>query len=359
MTITQHMKNFSLAVCTVLFFSSFIAVPAHAEGLAVKVQPSTLEEVVDPGQVLEGTLTVTNENGGAQTYFITTRNVTGMSDTGTPSFSSEEDLDNDPMEAASWIKPLVESVSMDVGESKTVPYRIEVPQNASPGAYFAAFFVTREAEAVTQSGAGVGFHVASLVNLRVRGEVNEDMLFREFFTEKSFFTKPSVLFKARIDNTGSVHQRPQGIINISNMFGKSVGQVSFNENAGAILPHFDRVFETTWNYDGFAFGRYTANASIVFGESQKNTLSKEVSFWIIPVKEVGIVLGVIVGILLILIFAIRRYVRNALRKAGQTNTSSQKSSSNVSFAKRLVRNITWLIVLLLLIFLGMVSFFSL
>jgi hypothetical protein len=358
MTITHYVKNFSIALCTAVFLGGFAVVPAHAQGLAVKVQPSTLEEMVDPGQVLEGTLTVTNENGGAQIYFITTRNITGMNDMGTPTFSLEENLNEDPMEAASWVKPLVESVSMEVGESATIPYRIEVPQNASPGSYFAAFFITREAETVTQSGAGVGFHVASLVNLRVRGEVNEDLLFREFFTEKSFFTEPSVFFKARIDNTGSIHQRPQGIIDISNMFGKSVGQVTFNENAGAILPHFDRVFETTWNYDGFAFGRYTANASVVFGETEKNTLSKEVSFWIIPIKEVGIVLVVVVGILLLVIFGIRRYVRNALRKAGQASTS-QKTSKNVSFAQRLLRTITWLIVFLLLVFLGMVSFFNL
>lgn len=353
MTITYYKHRLIFTLAILCLFCGLAVLPAHAEGLAVKVQPSLIDETVDPGQVLEGTLTVTNENGGIQTYFITTRNVNGMSDTGTPSFADTSS--DDPLEAASWIKPLQKSVTMDVGESVTVPYRIEVPQNASPGSYFAAFFVTREAEEVIQSGAGVGFHVASLVNLRVSGEVNEDMLFRDFYTKKSFFTKPSVFFTARIDNTGSIHQRPQGIINISDMFGNSVGQVGFNDSAGAILPHFDRVFETTWNYDGFALGRYKATASIVFGETQKKTISKEVTFWVVPVKEVGIVLGGIILLLLVFIYGVRKYVRNQLRKAGHT-TQSKKETPNITFARRLVRTVTWLVVILALLFIGMLVY---
>jgi hypothetical protein len=353
MTITYFKLHHAIILGALCFVGSVVALPAHAQGLAVKVQPSLIDETVDPGQVLEGSLTVTNENGGTQTYFITTRNVSGVSDTGTPSF--DETISDDPLEAASWILPLQKSVTMDVGESVTVPYRIEVPQNASPGSYFAAFFVTREAEEVLQSGAGVGFHVASLVNLRVSGEVNEDMLFRDFYTQKSFFTKPSVFFTARIDNTGSIHQRPQGIINISDMFGKTVGQVTFNENAGAILPHFDRVFETTWNHDGFVLGRYKATASIVYGETQKNTLSKELTFWVIPIQEVGIVFGGIILLLLAFIYGVRKYVQNALKNAGHT-TSTKKETANITFARRLMRTVTWLIFVLVLLFIGMLVF---
>ncbi|HCC04848.1 TPA: hypothetical protein DEP58_00905 [Patescibacteria group bacterium] len=330
---------------------------AHAQGgLAVKVQPSQIDEVVDAGQVLEGVLTVSNEEGGKQTYYIGTRNITGMSETGTPSFADEVN-NNDPLEAAAWLKPSLESVTMEVGESVAVPYRIEVPTDASPGSYFAAFFVTREADKVTETGAGVGFHVASLVNLRVRGEINDDMLFREFFTEKAIVTTPSVIFKTKIENTGTIHQRPLGIINIFDMFGNEVGQVKFNETGGAILPRFDRVFDTTWEFDGFALGRYTAEASVLFGDTQKRTITKEVSFWVLPLKEIGIAFGALAIVLLTFIVGVRRYVRSMLKKAGQTPQSTHKSQ-NVSFAKRLVRTTTWILVILALLFIGMVAFFA-
>jgi len=353
---TYMLQRYFLLMGAVFLLGGIPFLSLHADGLAVKVQPSMIDEVVDPGQVLEGDLTITNTNGGTQTYFITTRNVVGMSDTGTPSF--DEEHSDDPLEASAWVKPQLESVTMDVGQSVKVPYRIEVPQNASPGSYFAAFFVTREAEEVVQSGAGVGFHVASLINLRVAGDVNEDMLFREFSTGKSLFTNPSVYFNARIDNTGSIHQRPVGMITINNMLGKKVGQVTFNDAKGAILPHYDRVFDVTWNYDGFALGRYTAIASIAYGESESKTATKELTFWIIPIKEVGIAFGLIATLLLVFVFGIKRYIRNALRKAGYTASSNERETHSVSFARRLVKTAIWLIVLMALVFIGMLIFFA-
>ncbi len=347
------MHTFSVVLCAV---SLTLLSPLYvsAQGLAVKVQPSMIDEVVDAGQVLEGAITVTNENGGTQTYFISTRTVTGMNDTGTPSFSDEHS--DDPLEVSSWIKPIQDTVTINVGESVTIPYRIEVPGNASPGGYFGAFFVTREADKVNESGAGVGFHVASLVNLRVKGEVNEDMLFREFSTNNSFFTKPSVTFTARIENSGTIHQRPMGIISISNMFGKEVGQIKFNENGGAILPRTDRFFEVVWDQEGFALGRYTAVASIGYGETKKNTLTKEITFWIIPVREVGFVIGGIIAILLAFILGVRSYVQRALRRAGQSSPSSKSERADITFAKRLTKTMTWLIVFLALLFVGILVY---
>ncbi len=346
-------KYLFIFVLCLVFFS--VNSTVFAEGLSVKVQPSTIDEKVNPGEVLEGDLTVTNQSGGHQTYYIETRNVTGMNDSGTPSFSEIESTD--PLEAASWIKPLKKEISMDVGESVTVPYRIEVPENASPGSYFAAFFVTRKADKATESGAGVGFHVASLVNLRVSGVVNEEMSFNEFYTNKSFFTEPSVYFKARIENLGTIHQRPVGIISITDMFGNNVGTVKFNERGGAILPHTDRVFDVTWNYDGFALGKYTAEASVAVGETHKQTLTKSLTFWVVPVKEVGIVVGSIILLLLLFVYGVRRYIRNAIKKAGG-NVPSKKKSENISFAKRLVKTSFWIIAILLILFIGMIVFFS-
>ncbi len=356
-TITSYAyKEVMLSMtCMLLFMVVGVTFVNAQEGLAVKVQPSTIEEIVEPGQVLEDVLTVTNKNGGKQTYYISTRNVLGMSDTGSPEFSDE--TSSDSLEIASWIRPGKDSVTIDVGESVEIPYRIEVPENVSPGSYFGAFFVTREADIATESGAGVGFHVASLVNLRVSGVVKEDMLLREFFTEKTFFSEPSVYFQTRIENTGTIHQRPRGIISIIDMFGNDVGRATFNDNAGAILPQTDRVFDVTWNYNKFALGKYTAIASVVYGESQKKTISKEISFWIVPLKEVGIAVGSIVFILVVFIFGVRRYVQNVLRKAGQSTLPKVKTR-NITFAKKLVRTFIWLIAFLFILFIGMIVFFS-
>lgn len=350
----EYMKKSVFLFLAMLFLSVSVGHVAHAQhGLALMVQPTTIEKTVDPGQSLEGNLTITNKNGGKQIYFISSRNVEGVNDTGTPTFSTE--FIDDPLEAASWLKPEIKSVSLDVNESVQVPYRIEVPENASPGSYAAAFFVTREADAVTESGAGVGFHVASLVLIRVSGEAFEDMMFREFMTGKSFFTKPNVFFSARLENTGTVHQRPRGIIAIQDMFGNDVDTIWFNEGReGAILPHEDRVFSVTWEHDGFVVGRFTAIASVLFGESQNKTITREVSFWVIPVKELAIVFGILATVLLAFVYGVKRYIKNALRQSGHTSQEG-KEKMNITFARRLARTAVRLVMLFILLLLVMVA----
>ena len=352
----KHLQRFSFVFFILFYLFSFIGTVNAQNGLSIKVQPSTIEEKVNPGDILEGNLIVTNEEGGEQTYYIKTVNISGVDDEGTPTFSEDATATDLGLEAASWLKPMKDSITIGEKQSGTIPYHIEVPEDASPGTHVAAFFIMRKADNVEKNGAGVGFNVATLVNLRVSGNVIEDMLFREFKTDKSFFTEPVVNFESRIDNAGTIHQRPVGIIVINDMFGNEIGQVGFNVNKGAILPHQDRVFKAEWKHDGFALGKYTATASISFGENSKRTLTKEVSFWIIPVKEVGIAIGVIIFILLIFILTIRSYVKRALRKAGYSTRSKNKINNNMTFAKRLTKTLLWIILLLIVLFIGIIVF---
>jgi hypothetical protein len=348
----------SLVLFVVLAAFGYLPSAAHAQdGVAVKVQPTTIDESVEPGQTIEGTLRVTNENGGTQTYFISTRDVTGMTDVGRPEFAAEGSIDE--LSASTWIRPSIREVDIAVGETVEIPYEITIPQSASPGSYFAAFFVTREAEVALESGAGVGFHVASLVNLRVKGDVVEDMQFREFYTDKSFYTEPTVLFTTRLENTGTVHERPRGIISISDSFGNNVGQVTINDSLGAILPRFERVYEAEWKNDGFTIGKYHAIASILYGDTSKQTITRTISFWIVPVREVGFVLGGLALVIFAFVLGLRLYIRRTLRKAGVAHTGGKvKETSNITFARRMVRTLGRLLVVIIILFIGVVVFFS-
>jgi hypothetical protein len=347
------LASLPVLVCAWLIFAR----PAFAQdGIGVRVQPSTLDERADPGETISGVLTVTNQEGGRQTYYIATRNIDDMDESGRPEFSKDDPTD--PMRAASWIKLDTTSITLDQGLSAEVPYHIVVPSEASPGSYFAAIFVTREAVNPTESGAGVGFQVASLLNLRVNGTALESVLFRELSTQKTFYTEPNVTFTARLENTGTVHERPRGVITISNMFGRRVGQLILNENAGGIMPRNDRVYETTWSTDAFTLGRYTASASVVFGDTDKQTITRDVTFWVVPLKEVGYVVGGVLLAALVLTLLMRAYVRRALTRAGHTSASSREERTERSFMQRLVRTIVWLVVLLALLFIVLLAFYA-
>jgi hypothetical protein len=328
----------------------------HAQGgIAVKIQPSTIEEQLDPGDVAEGVITVTNENGGTQLYFIGTQNIDDMTDTGRPIF--DEGDPDDPSKLASWITPTRESVTIEVGRSIAVPYRIEIPHDASPGSYHAGIFVRREPEVTGSTGAGVGFGVASLVHLRVNGIVNDDMLLREFYADRSFYTEPHVQFRTRVENTGTIFQRPRGIITITDMLGNNVASLEINKDAGGIMKQKDRMFSNEWSTDDFTLGKYTATADVVFGDKQKETTTRIVSFWIVPIKEVGVMLGGVVVLILLLVFGLRAYVRRELRKAGQT-VRSKKAPAQVTFARRMTRTLLRLVVLIVITFVLIVVFFQ-
>lgn len=358
MVLHTHTKRvlslFGVIACCALLYGSPVAYAQ--DGIGVRLQPSTIEERADPGTSIEGVLTVTNQDGGRQMYYLATRNIENMDDSGRPVFSKFPP--SDPLEAASWITIAVPSIDLDQGKSTDVPFRIDIPKDASPGSYFAAIFVSRDADRPTESGAGVGFQVASLVNLRVNGVAVEGVTIREFSTDRSFYTKPLVLIHSRLENTGTVHERPRGIIIITDMFGNKVEQITLNENAGGIMPHNDRTFENTWERNGFVFGRYRALASIVYGDTEKQTINREVTFWVIPLREVATVFGGIMVLALLVTWGMRAYVRRALRRAGHSVARSNGALATQSFAKRLMRTLVWLIALFALLFIGTLVFYA-
>jgi hypothetical protein len=325
---------------------------ATAQGIGVKIQPSLIEEKVNPGQVIEGMLTVSNEAGGTITFMAGTRDIVGMSEGGAPQFAKEED----EKRAAAWITPLASSVTLGVGENGQIPYRITVPVDAEPGTHSAAIFITKEADETVAMGAGVGFHVASLVSMRVSGDIVDDLLVRSFSTKRVFNTTASAEFTVRLENNGNVTQRPQGVIAIHDMLGNKVADVPFNETGGGILPHAERVFNAPWSSDSFSLGRYTVMLSVVYGDEVRKTITRELSFWVVPIKELGIALGTIVLLLGIAFLSLRAYVRKELRRAGHTPKSAETRER--TFAQRLSRTLGWLIVLIVLAFIGLMVFYQ-
>lgn len=323
-----------------IFFVFGASHACAADGVAVKVQPSTINERVDAGGSVEGALTVTNQNGGTQTYYLGTRNITNMDESGRPEFAEASDTTN-VYEAAAWIKVSHDTITLDVGQSISVPYRIDVPANASPGSYFAAIFVTREADKVAQSGAGVGFQVASLVNLRVNGDAIEDVALREFSSDRSWYQRPETNFSVRVENMGTVHEKPRGVIEITDMLGNKVGTIVVNERGGGVMPHADRVFTASWAYERFALGRYTAVVNLEYGDTESRNLVRSLSFWVVPLKELGIGFGSLVALLFFVALGLRGYVRRELRKAGRVSPADTRTRSHPGLGGRLLRVFVW------------------
>jgi len=313
---------FTLAIAVGLFFSaSFVA---HAQNSAgIKIQPSIIEEKVDPGRIITGVLRVTNMTDGAQTYTVIKRNVSSVGEDGKPVFSKQEDETG--LELASWITVSESTVTVGPNEQKEVPYTINVPANAPPGGHFGAIFFVVEAGRPSEIGASVGFEVGSIINLQVSGDIVEDVQIREFSAGKLLYGKPDVLFTTRVENRGNILARPRGTLEIKNMFGKKVATLRVNDQAGGVVPNSERSFEVQWEGDGVQFGRYDAVMSLVYGDDVSHTISRVLAFWILPLNIILPVLGISLIVLLIIYISIKVHIRNTIRRIEATHGQNGKT----------------------------------
>ena len=285
---------------------------AQAGESGVGLRPASIEEAMDPGTSKEFTVTVSNLSGQDQTYYLYKRDIVGASDSGVPIFANDK-IPKTEFDASEWIALTADTLDIKANGQAEMTYTVAVPDSASPGTHFAGVFVSMQPPKFRESGAAVGYEVANIISIRVAGEAVEKASIRQFSTDNYIYSKPNVTFDVKIENSGNTLIRPIGPLQVTNMFGKQVGVVTFNENLAGIFPGNTREFVTTWEGNFTGFGRYEAIVSPGFGEDgAKQTISSTVSFWILPMNIILPAIGVLATLLLVTYIIARLYVRRKL-----------------------------------------------
>ncbi len=289
------------------------------KALALTISPVRVEISGNPGQIVNGQMTLINEQKVAETYYSSYLNFESQGESGTPNFVPAKD------DLGIWMSTL-SSVTVPPAAQKIVDFSITIPANAEPGGHFAAIFwgVTPP-----NSGdqVGVGAKTGMLVLLTVNGNISENGGITEFGVNnhQNFFTALPVSFYTRFTNNGSDRIKPAGDIVLKDMIGLTAAKVDGNPVQGNILPKSTRRFDSVWKgedgatppdqksqgnffdkvsyeWRNFAFGYYSANISLAYGS--KNEISTaHTSFWVFPWH-----LTLFVIISLILLFIIFRFV---------------------------------------------------
>lgn len=328
---------------SLLFLLAFVVISAtymwatiaHAQSQeGIRITPAILEDRAEPGDTYRFQLSVSNLAESDKTFYLTTEDIEGLDAQGLPIFSTE--TEKTEYEMSSWINIPQDVITMKAGETRDVPFTVDVPTSASPGSHFGGIFLDMRPPKLRTSGAGVGIKVGSLISLRVAGEILEEAQVREFSTEKIIYNLPNVAFNAKIENIGNVLVRPQGFIEISNMFGKQVANIRVNESGASIFPKSDRILETLWESEEFAFGRYQAILTLGYGLDEKKTIYSTTSFWVLPLKPILTTLGILFVLMLGLYVSVRMYIQKKLNEMGASSKRAdagyyskkyQKSSS--------------------------------
>ena len=276
---------------------------AEAQNSGLQISPTIIEKNLDPGTSAEETLMLINTGEEDVRAFPDSLEIRGASVKGQPIF--QEDAEKQGL--ASWIRFEEKEIYLKPGERRAVKAFMNIPEDAPPGGHFAGIIMKKKAEKVRKTGAGIGYGVGTIINIRVSGEVIEEAEIESFTTNKRIYEDGEVTFFILVKNKGNLLIRPLGFINIEGPKGEKVS-ISANPDAGGVFPGGERIFEARWQKEKIPWGKYRAILSLVYGEEERKTISDATEFWVAPVKMLfGILGGALLGLLGI-IFAVRRYI---------------------------------------------------
>lgn len=324
---------FNFKLISLLVLTVFGVLPSTVS--AITLSPTRFEISGNPGETLEYELSIINDQQNAENYYVDFANFEAAGETGDPSFT-------EPSEGlGTWIKMNQENIGVGPQEEKKIPFKIEIPKDASPGGYFAVIFFGNKPSNISDRNVGVGSQAGVLILLSVLGEVKEQAGIFDFNTKnKQFFYKTlPVDFEYRLKNEGADRIKPVGKIRIHNTLFIPTEKLDANPSSGNVLPGSTRKYNVTWvesareknfrekdnflgkfldnavyEWKNFALGFYTANLKVVHGINETRT-NDFTFFFVFPWELVILLLIAFTIIYFLGKKLITRYNRHIIEKA--------------------------------------------
>ena len=285
-------------------------------GSGLSISPTISEFTIKPGGSANVSITLKN---------ITVDNVTAKGSvndfasdniTGNPKILTNNDTPT-PNSIRNFVTNL-DDIPLKRGEQKNVIVGLQIAKNTPPGAYFG--IIRYRAVPAGQNAPGPGqvaltASVGTIVLITVPGNIRTQVQFSNLHIYRGandgtlFFGAPDKI-GIEIKNFGNGFIKPFGTVEVHNMFKKTIVSYQFNnpKQPGNILPNSTRIF--TNNIKGVKqIGRYTAIASVSYGDGSQ-VLTQTKTFWYIP-PVYGIAVLIILLVLIYLAWrAYSRYNRN-------------------------------------------------
>lgn len=266
------------------------------------IGPGKIDLVLDPGEESTQQIVITNRLGRDRNFKVEIEDFSGSYSTDrTVVFFGDE---KGPYSMRDYIKPEISEFSLKHGERIILSINIDIPDNAEAGGLYTSVMVAAQPDEdslkTSAAGASVVTRLASLLFVRVSGDVNESMRLEDFRAKVSdtphgFFEEGPIPFEIILKNDGNIHVAPTGKIEIRNLLGKRVGEVTVDRYF--VMPNSVRARVVNWENSNL-LGRYTASLSLDKNYQGNPNESEQavITFWVIPWK---ILLGVFVGLLIL------------------------------------------------------------
>jgi len=287
-----------------------------ADDTGLRISPPIIEATLQKGETYQEIIKIENLGSTTETYYPQVMSFIAKGEEGAQEFLEPEE-GNKTYSLAEWINISKEPITLASQEKKAISFNIVVPENAEAGGkYGVIFFQTQISENTdNKSDIGISSKTGSIILARIAGPTTERGAITEFSIDKNLYQYLPANFVTRFRNTGDVHLKPVGKIEITNIFGKKVADLIVNEKLGNVLPQSIRRFENTWNRDSLTIGKYKATIYLSYGENTTYYTSNSLSFWVLPFKEIGLIIGGIILSVIMLIILIKSYNRTIVKKA--------------------------------------------
>jgi hypothetical protein len=253
-------KIFLLTIFVTIGIIFILQTKAQSEGITIS--PLTFELTAKPGEAIVSMIKVYNPSDNVISIKMSAEDFRATGESGQVIAEPQEDL---TYSLKRWVKIEPTEFTLKSKEQRFVNFTINVPKNAEPGGKYGSILATTNVS-------GVGYAVGSLILLTVSGEIKESLILKEFSVSES---PESVSFKVRLENNGTVHLRPQGVIVIENCQGKKIEDLEVP--ATNILPGAIRETDVSWIkkstsdcYNAYLLGTY--------GLTSKSFSSEKINF---------------------------------------------------------------------------------
>lgn len=314
-------------MATLLFASATPALAATTNsatgGNGLKISPVRTDMTITPGSSQTIDVYVTNlTSSSANLQGVVDDFTAGSDESGTPYI-----LLNGEKAPSHSLKGYVSPIgtfTLPAGQTKDIKVTVNIPKGVAGGGYFGA---VRFLPASTNGSKNVNLaaSVGSLLLVTVPGPVTEQLSIASFDVrptnpKNGALGSPSVFFTSnknlnsvvRFQNSGNLQEQPFGKIILKK--GSSIiatYEINNTTPRGNVLPDSIRHFITPLTGLG-GFGKYTLEGNFGYG-SKGQLLSASTTFYIVPVA--AIVIAVVILLVIIGgIFAIRAYVKGAIKK---------------------------------------------
>lgn len=290
------------------------AASSAPSGQGLEISPPLIDKKVDPGQTLTVEIKVRNVTRSTLVTTGSVEDFVAQGEEGQAKLLIGQDVEPSTYTIRAWVTD-IPSLTLAAGEQKVARVAITVPSNAGPGGHYGVIRFSGRPPELEGTGVSLSASIGTLVLLNVSGKQVVKASIAELYAaqngkKNNFFQQGPITISERIKNEGNVHFKPTGTVRVTNTFGKEIAVLSINPKGGNVLPQSIRKFEQTLNKKNL-FGRYTGTVDIQYAGQ---TLNGSFSFWVLPLKAIGLVLGVIAILVIFLRLNNRQVAKRALKK---------------------------------------------